>query len=72
MRKYPPLEVLCKVKVYKKGKDNYSTRKQTISKWSEAKYKVEKIERDMTLQKYYILEGLKKHFLRHELFLVNE
>ena len=72
MRKYPQLSVGDMVKIYKKGKGNYSTRKETISKWSDRKFKVEKIERDMTLQKYYILEGLSRHYLRHELLLVNE
>ena len=72
MRRYPKLSVGDEVKIYTKGKGNYTSRKETNPKWSERKYKIEKIEKDMTLQTYYVLEGLKRHYLRHELLLVNE
>ena len=70
MRKYPKLSVSDTVKIYQKGKGNYTSRKETNSKWTERKYKIEKIEKDITLQTYYVLEGLKKHYLRHELLLI--
>lgn len=72
MRKYPKLSVGDEVKIYTKGKGNYTSRKETNSRWSDRKYKIEKIEKDMTLQTYYVLEGLKRHYLRHELLLVND
>ena len=71
MRKYPPLQDLSKQKIHKKGKGNCSTRKETISKWSDRTFQIEKIQRDITLQRYYILEGLSRHYLRHELLLVS-
>lgn len=71
-RKYPQLQVGDKVKIYTKGQGNYSSRKETVSRWSDRTYRIEKIDRDMTLQKYYILEGLTRHYLRHELLLINE
>ena len=70
MRKYPKLSVSDTVKIYQKGKGNYTSRKETNPKWTERRYKIERIEKDMTLQTYYVLEGLKKHYLRHELLLV--
>ena len=70
MRKYPKLSVSDTVKIYQKGKGSYTSRKETNPKWTERKYKIEKIEKDITLQTYYVLEGLKKHYLRHELLLI--
>ena len=71
-RRYPQLQVGDLVKIYTKGAGNYTSRKETVSRWSDKKYKIEKIDRDMTLQKYYVLEGLKRRYLRHELLLINE
>ena len=59
-----------KVKIYTKGAGNYISRKETNSRWSDKVYTIEKIDRDMTLQKYYLLEGLKRRYLRHELLMV--
>ena len=71
-RKYPQLSVSDKVKIYTKGKGNYTSRKETVSRWSDKTYKIEKIDKDMTLQTYYLLEGLKRRYLRHELLLIND
>ena len=71
-RKYPQLTVGDKVKIYTKGAGNYISRKETNSRWSDKVYTIEKIDRDMTLQKYYLLEGLKRRYLRHELLMVDD
>ena len=72
MRKYPKLSVSDTVKIYQKGKGNYTSRKETNPKWTERRYKIERIEKDMTTQTYYTREGLKRHYLRHELLLVED
>ena len=60
-RKYPQLSVGDKVKIYTKGAGNYISRKETNSRWSDKVYTIEKIDRDMTLQKYYIFtRGIEK------------
>ena len=59
------------MKVYKKGKGNYTSRKETTSRWSDRTYKVVKIDRDITLNTYYVLDGSTRHFNRHELMLVS-
>ena len=71
-RKYPQLTVGDKVKIYTKGAGNYISRKETNSRWSDRVFTIEKIDRDMTLQKYYLLEGLKRRYLRHELLMVDD
>ena len=70
-RKYKNIYVGDEVKIYSKGKGNYTSRKETHSRWSDNTYKVVKIDRDITLNTYYILEGLRKHFNRHELLLID-
>ena len=59
-----------KLKYTRKGKVNYTSRKETTSKWSDEIYTVVKIDRDITLNTYYILDGLTKHFNRRELLLI--
>ena len=71
-RKYPQLTVGDKVKICTKGAGNYISRKETNSRWSDKVYTIEKIDRNMTLQKYYLLEGLKRRYLRHELLMVDD
>ena len=77
-RKYPQLTFGDKVDTYTKGAGNYISRKETVSRWSNKIYTIETIDRDMTLQKYllqkyFLLEGLKKkRYLRHELLLVDD
>ena len=58
--------------IYTKGAGKYISRKETNSKWSDKVYTIEKVDRDMTLQKYYLLEGLKRRYLRHELLMVDD
>ncbi len=69
-RKYPNISVGDFVKIYKKGKGNFTSRKESVSKWSAAKYKVIKIGNDITGNKYYQLENLTRHYSRHELLLM--
>ena len=71
-RKYPQLNVGDTVKIYTQGAGKYISRKETNSKWSDKVYTIEKIGRDMTLQKKYLLEGLKRRYLRHELLMVDD
>ena len=71
-RKYLQLSVGDKVKIYTNGAGNYISRKKTNGRWSDKVYTIEKIDRDMTLQKYYLLEGLKRRYLRHELLMVDD
>ena len=59
-RKYPQLSVGDRVKIYTKGAGNYISRKETNSRWSDKIYTIEKTDRDMTLQKYYLLRGIEK------------
>ena len=70
-RKYPQLTG-DKVKIYTTGAGNYISRKETNSRWSDKVFTIEKIDRDITLQKYYLLEGLKRRYLRHELLMVDD
>ena len=70
-RKYKNISVGDEVKIYTKGKGNCSSRKEATSKWSDEIYTVTKIDRDITLNTYYILDGLTKHFNRHELLLID-
>lgn len=70
-RKYKDINIGDEVKVFTKGKGNYASRKETFSKWSPNKYKVIGIDVDITLKKYYKLEGLSKHYYRHELLLID-
>ena len=60
------------MKIYTKGAGNYILRKETNSRWSDKVYTIEKIDKDMTLQNYYLLEGLKRRYLRHELLMVDD
>ena len=70
-RKYNTINIGDEVKIFTKGRGNYTSRKETVSRWSSETYKVKDIGRDITMNKYYVLEGLQRHFLRHELLLVN-
>ena len=71
-RKYPNISLGDKVKIFSKGKGNYTSRKETKSRWSEDKYEVDKIDYDINLNKYYTVKGLSKRFSRNELLLINE
>ena len=70
-RKYPNISEGDYVKIVDKGKGNYVSRKETRSQWSERKYKVILVGRDMMNNRYYKLDGMSKRYNRHELLLVD-
>jgi len=64
-RKYPPIEVNDKVRIYKKkGKFD----KERVPVWSENTFNVDKIETSQG-QKFYYVAGREKPLLRHEILL---
>ena len=66
-RKYPPIEVNDKVRIYKKkGKFD----KERVPVWSENTFNVDKIEISMG-QKFYYVAGREKPLLRHEILKVS-
>ena len=69
-RKYPNINEGDEVKIYDSGQGKYANRKETKSKWSDTTYKVEKVDRDINLNKYYVLENLNRHYNRNELLLI--
>ena len=70
-RKYNNISIDDEVKNYTKAKDSYGSRKETVSRWSQKVYKVIDIDKDMMLNTFYKLEGLRKKYSRHELLLVS-
>ena len=70
-RKYNTINIGDEIRIFTKGKGNYTSRKETASRWSSDTYKVKYIGYDITSNKYYVLQGLQRHFLRHELLLIN-
>ena len=70
-RKYKNINIGDDVKVFTKGKGNNTSRHETTSRWSDRTYKVVKIDRDITLNTYYVLERLQTHYNRHELLLID-
>ena len=70
-RKYPNVTEGDNVKVYSKGKGNFVSKKESRSVWSERKYKVILVGKDLLNNKYYKLDGLSKKYNRHEILLVN-
>ena len=69
-RKYPNINEGDEIKIYDSGQRKYANRKETKSKWSDTTYKVEKVDRDINLNKYYVLENLNRHYNRNELLLI--
>ena len=69
-RLYPNINAGDDVKIYDSGQGKYANRKETKSKWSETTYKVEKVDRDINLNKYYVLENLNRSYNRNELLLI--
>ena len=64
-RKYPPIEVNDKVRIYKKkGKFD----KERVPVWSENSFNVDKIETSQG-HKFYYVSGREKPLLRHEILL---
>ena len=72
LRKYPNIKEGDDVRVFVKGKGNYTSRKESRNQWSEKTYEVKEVNRDLQMNKYYVVEGLKKQFMRHELLLVGK
>ena len=70
-RKYPNISEGDYVKISDKGKGNYVSRKETRSQWSERKYKVILVGRDMMNNRHYKVDGMSKRYNRHELLLVD-
>ena len=71
LRKYPKVDVGDKVRIFVKGKGNYSSRKESRNQWSEQTHTVQEIGRDLQLNKHYILEGKSKKYNRHEILLID-
>ena len=71
LRKYPKIREGDKVKIFTKGKGNYTSRKESATRWSEKSYEVKEINRDSQLNTYYLVENHNKTFMRHELLLVS-
>ena len=69
-RKYTNIREGDYVKVFDKGKGNYTSRKETKSQWTDRKYKVMLKGRDMLNNTYYQKDGLSKKYNRHELLLL--
>ena len=65
-RKYPPVRVGDEVKIYrKKG----ISEKERTSSWSANKFTIERIERKLG-QDYYYVEGVTRAYLRSEILKV--
>ena len=62
-RIYPDLDKGDEVKIFRKRKPN---EKERISNWSQNRYTVEKIEKQLG-QRYYYVEGVDRPYLRFEL-----
>ena len=69
-RKYPNIDEGDEAKIYDSGQGKYANSKETTSKWSDTTYKIEKVDRDMNLDKYYASEGQKRNYSRNELLLI--
>lgn len=69
-RKYDTINVGDMVKVYQKGRGNYTDRKEYLSKWSNRSYRVQAIEYDATGNRVFKLQGLERRYLRHEVLKV--
>ena len=63
LRNYPNIKEGDTVTVFTKCGGNYTSMKETRSRWSEKIYEVKSVERDMQLNKYYVPEGLPKRYL---------
>ena len=70
-KKYPNVTEGDYVKVYSKGKGNFVSKKESFNHWSERKYKVILVGKDLLNNKYYKLDGLSKKYNRHEILLIN-
>lgn len=69
-RKYDTISVGDTVKIFSKGRGNYTDRKEYLSKWSEQNYRVERIDYDSIGNRVFRLAGKTRPYLRHEIFKV--
>lgn len=69
-RKYDTINVNDMVKVFQKGRGNYTDRKEYLSKWTNRSYRVQAIEYDATGNRVFKLQGLERGYLRHEVLKV--
>ena len=63
-RKYPQLQVGDLVKIYTKGAGNYTSRKETVSRWSDKKYNIEKIDKRHDITKILCIRRIKTKILK--------
>ena len=69
-RKYDTINVGDMVKIFSKGRGNYTDRKEYLSKWSNENYRVERIDYDSIGNRVFRLAGKARPYLRHEIFKV--
>ena len=69
LRNYPNRKAGDDVRVFVKGKGNYTSRKESRSQWSEKVYEVKEVNRDLQMNKFYVLDGLSQKYGRHEFFI---
>ena len=72
LRKYPNIKEGDDVRVFTKSGGNYTSFKESRNSWSDKVYEVKEVNRDVQMNKYYMLEGLSKRYMRHELLLVSK
>ena len=72
LRNYPNIKEGDNVKVFTETGGNYTSRKESRSQWSDKVYDVKEVKRDLQMNKYYVIEGLSKRYMSHELLLVNK
>ena len=64
LRNYPNIKAGDDVRIFEKDKDNYISRKESRNQWSEKIYEIKEIYRDLEMNKYYIIDDLKKIYER--------
>ena len=72
LRNYPNIKAGDDVRVFVTGKGTSTSRKDSRSQWTEKIYEVKEVHRDLQMNKYYVIDGLSKRHMRHELLLVNK
>ena len=70
--RYPRIEEGDYVKVFDKGKGNYTSRKETRNQCSERNYRVNLKSRGLTNNTFYKLEGFIKRYNWHEMLLLKD
>ena len=72
LRNYPRIKAGDDVRVFVTGRGTYTSRKDSRSQWTEKIYEVKEVNRDLQTNRYYVIDGLSKRRMRHELLLVNK